>query len=69
MQLFGNATRWLVFAGVAVAMSYGLRLLAAQAQRAGQRRLEAARRTLGLPARPPASLEAESHRNEAAPPG
>jgi hypothetical protein len=48
VQLLGNAGRWVVFASVAVAMSWVLRLLAASAARAGSRRLGNARAALGL---------------------
>jgi hypothetical protein len=60
MQLFANATRWLVFAAVAIGTSYLLRLVAARATRAGARRLAEARRALGLAPTPPRFLEAES---------
>lgn len=61
MPLFDNATRWLVFVGVAVAMSYGLRLLAAWATRVAARRLAHARRLLGLPATPAVRLTPSDH--------
>lgn len=38
-HMFGHATRWLVFAAVAIAMSYVLRLLASRAEKAGAARV------------------------------
>jgi hypothetical protein len=60
VRLFDNASRWLVFALVAVAMSYALRAVAALATRAGARKLDAARKALGL-----APLPTGSKRNTA----
>ena len=68
MRLFDNATRWLVFAIVAIAMSYTLRIVAALATRAGVKRLDAARKALGLAPLPtrgktarPAAEPTETH--------
>jgi len=48
MQLLANANRWAVFAVVAIATSWLLRLLAVSAARMGARRLGDARVALGL---------------------
>jgi hypothetical protein len=58
--MFDHAGRWLVFALIAVAMSYGMRGVAARARRSGLLRLRAARRALGLPEELPSREPASS---------
>lgn len=49
MRIVIGSSHWLLFAAVAVAVSYALRLLAWVGTRAGSRRLARAREALGLP--------------------
>ena len=48
MQLQDHGTRWIVFAVVAIAVSYALRLVASRGTKAGVRRVASAREALGL---------------------
>jgi hypothetical protein len=62
---FGNASRWIVFAAVAVTMSWFLRLVAARAAARGAKRLGDAREALGLSRAIPARFRVRSGRRDA----